>query len=533
MRKLLFDVNPFILIFAIALVLSSADRTCAARENGSNSGATLYFFTNEGCRPCKQVEPVLRTFAQRGFPITKVDTSAYPQWVSQFRITSTPTIVLVQGNRVIQRKSGLIDASMLENWFQSIGVSAATNPQTRPSAQPAISQTHQDAFVRDLDARRNADTFDGDNSTLHKGTRIPGNQIEKLAMDATVRIRVEDPQGISYATGTVIHCHNGQWLVMTCGHVFRDSGGKGKISVEYDFANGAPQKAPGRLMSYDADSRDVGLIAVTAGVNVDPVPLANRRESIQPSQTVFSIGCDHGEPPTIRRTKIKRKAAYDTDRITKYDIYGRPVDGRSGGGLFTNDGKLIGVCNAAAVEFDEGIYTALDTIYWQIAKVNLDHLFEPGERSALAAVTGQPSSKSNGNLGNRPTTNPANQVALANFQSDVDPRTTPFRRDHRADRGPVERYADSRPMRDSVRGVSWNQDGPNLRSGVQPNDMEVILIVRSKADPTRTEAITLADPSPQLLKYLEKIGNRQSGESRIEMAQLRQQLGQNTGKTRN
>ncbi len=532
MRKLFVDVNPFILIFAIALVLSSADRTCAARENGSNSGATLYFFTNEGCRPCKQVEPVLSSFAQRGFPITKVDTSAYPQWVSQFRITSTPTLVLVQGNREIRRHSGLIDSSTLQNWFQSIGVTAATNPPARPAPQPVIPQSQQDAFVRKLDARRNADTLDGDNSTLHQGTRIPGNQIEQLAMDATVRIRVEDPEGISYATGTVIHCHDGEWLVMTCGHVFRDSGGRGKISVEYDFANDAPKKAPGRLMGYDADSRDVGLIAVTAGVNVDPVPLANRRESIQRGQTVFSIGCDHGEPPTIRRTKIKRKAAYDTDRITKYDIYGRPVDGRSGGGLFTNDGKLIGVCNAAAVDFDEGIYTALDTIYWQIAKENLNHLFEPGNRSALAAVTGQPSPKPGVTFGNRPTTPPANQFGVANSQSNEDPRMTPFRREP-ADRAPVERYANNSPLRDSLTNVNYNRDSPNLRSGTQSNDMEVILIVRSKADPTRTEAITLADPSPQLLKYLEKVGNRQSGESRIDIAQLRQHLGQNAGKTRN
>jgi S1-C subfamily serine protease len=51
------------------------------------------------------------------------------------------------------------------------------------------------------------------------------------------------------------------------------------------------------------------------------------------------------------------------------------VDGRSGGGLFNEQGELIGVCNAAAVEVDEGIYTALETIHWQIAAVDLEHLF--------------------------------------------------------------------------------------------------------------------------------------------------------------
>ena len=72
--------------------------------------------------------------------------------------------------------------------------------------------------------------------------------------------------------------------------------------------------------------------------------------------------------------KSKNRAAYDG--AIKYDIYGRPVDGRSGGGLFNEKGELIGICNAAAVEVDEGIYTALETMHWQIAQVNLEHLFQ-------------------------------------------------------------------------------------------------------------------------------------------------------------
>ena len=81
-------------------------------------------------------------------------------------------------------------------------------------------------------------------------------------MDATVRLKVEDPQGISYATGTVIHGHNGEYLLMTCGHVFRESAGKGEITAEFGFENGELETAPGQLISYDAKARDVALVAI-------------------------------------------------------------------------------------------------------------------------------------------------------------------------------------------------------------------------------------------------------------------------------
>ena len=44
---------------------------------------------------------------------------------------------------------------------------------------------------------------------------------------ATVRLRVEDAQGRSFGTGTIIDARSGEALVITCGHLFRESKGKG------------------------------------------------------------------------------------------------------------------------------------------------------------------------------------------------------------------------------------------------------------------------------------------------------------------
>ena len=74
---------------------------------------------------------------------------------------------------------------------------------------------------------------------------------------ASVRLRVEDPQGHSCGSGTIIDARaGGEALVLTCGHLFRDSKGTGKIEV--DVYGPAPAvRVPGRLVAYDLE-RDVG-----------------------------------------------------------------------------------------------------------------------------------------------------------------------------------------------------------------------------------------------------------------------------------
>ena len=289
---------------------------------------------------------------------------------------------------------------------------------------------------------------------------------------------------------------------------------KEQITAEYDFDGDEVKSAPGRMISFDAKARDIGLVAVQAGVDIQPIPVASKTTAVARGNEVFSIGCDHGQLPTIRHTRIKNKAKYDN--AIKYDIYGRPVDGRSGGGLFTADGELIGVCNAASVDFDEGIYTGLDTIYWQIAKVNLDHLFDGNQRMALAQTPPRPvSPPPRADL--IPASIPAGTASdlVAVSHQDPDRVRPPF-----AGRIAPQRIAGAQPFQK----VDWQRPQSGPSEPTQSSDMEVILIVRSTKDPTHAEAITLTDPSPKLLKCMERLGNQQAGESRIDMAQLRQQL---------
>ena len=373
----------------------------------------------------------------------------------------------------------------MQNWFNSIRANSAALPSNR-----------------NRDAKRRQPNPISD--TVHQGTYRPKNEIERVALQATVKLKIDDPQGSSFATGTVIHSVNGEALVLTCGHVFRDSEGTGEISAEYGFTDTETKIATGELLFYDAGARDIGLVAISTKHTIQPVPLAMANFPVNRSAEIFTIGCDQGERPSIRRSKVKNQAKYDG--IKKYEIFGRPVNGRSGGGMFTADGKLVGVCNAAVVDVDEGVYVALDTIHWQLEKVNLAHLFANPSTSLVAA----------------------NQVNLA-----ISPRLA------QADATVTPRDLAAIPVR-SIQprtGTRLNQTPVSNGNASLTSEAstELILVLRNADRNGSTESWTLSNPSPKLLGQLksmsEQNSDRNSQDQRI--ARLRRDmpiLPQATGK---
>ena len=513
----------------------TAVKPVAAQENQS---PILYFFTNDGCAPCLAVKPVIDTLTAGGYPIKTLKAAEHPQFAQQLGVDRTPTVVLIAGNQIVGRQSGMIDGATLEQWFAKVGVSAqpafdriqprqqnrladnrssrSTQPQPRFAANQQAPGTKVviDRQVTNQDpARRSGSTFSS--PTMIRGTSRPSSLAEQQALNATVRLKVEDNEGTSYATGTVIHTHGNESLVVTCGHVFRDSQGQGRISAEYDLYT-QPKVASGRLIDYDAKAKDIAIVVIRTESPLAAVPLADKSSSIRTGFDVFSIGCDHGDDPTIRRSQIKNRAAYDGS--LKYDIFGRPVSGRSGGGLFTESGQLIGVCNAAAVEVDEGIYSALDTIYWELATTGLDHLFDGGNSALLASQSASPSIPNNSSsLVREPAGN--NRFAEVGASRDQFASQLSRARNSQAGFGQTPRPSSDAIAQSNVRSrqplaridnfggadteertpVTWTR--PNSQE-VDNASREVVIMVRSKQSPEVAERIIIDDPTPELLEYL-------------------------------
>lgn len=452
-----------ILALGLAVLWAALDTSTFGQQS------RLYFFTQTNCPPCAQMVPVIDDLMRQGWPVTKIDVRTQPEWARQFHITQTPTTVLVEGNQITARYSGLLDTNQLRALVQRLTptpVAGSSSIQEAPSTTTARAEA----------AHSSAGSNGNLDATVHSGTHQPTNQAEARAMAATVRLRLERDQDISFATGTIIHTYGNNGLVLTCGHMFRECGSHGQLTGEIGWLTDQRQVVVAQLLDYNADNRDVALVAIQAQAPLTAVPLAPAHSKVAPATSVFSIGCDRGDAPTIRRSVIKNVAIYDG--ATKYDIVGRPVVGRSGGGLFTAEGELIGVCNAAAVEVDEGIYTALENIYWQISKANLAHIFQSQSGARVA----------DSNVPNRQLDEP--RIRLVANESLLGERSPPAI--HAAVRTGEPGSAPER--------VSDNRR--DLTADIAEPGWEAIIVLRNNAFPDQMRTFTVNNPDPRVLSNL-------------------------------
>jgi hypothetical protein len=426
---------------------------------------------------------------------------------------------LTAGNRVIRRQEGLIAYQTMVSWFESLGC----HPENTDSQDDAKALPRTRLTTPRVTPSQSMDALP---DTVRKGTATPANAAERKALAATVRLKVEDSLGVSYATGTVIHRVENESLVLTCGHVFRDSQGHGKITAELGFLDGSALQVPGKLVQYDADDRDIGLVAIQTR-DIEPIQVAPQTFPVARGDQIFSIGCDHGESPTIRRSRIKNQARYNG--VDKYDIFGRPVVGRSGGGLFTPGGQLIGVCNAAVVDVDEGVYTTLDTIYWQIARANLSEFFDDSNRSAVADLEPITPRRKGAAIAAESTASAIDSPRSTNsVDLGVAIPASRLRNDGFHPTPAINTQTDIPEGENSLvnNGTSLNdqqswQHSQNTEIGP---DGELIVIYRSRSTGTSVQAWTIRNPSTQLLDRLQDAERAESEQRNGSLARLRREM---------
>ena len=223
----------------------------------------------------------------------------------------------------------------------------------------------------------------------------------------SVRLRVQDKDGRSCGSGTIIDNRDGEALVLTCGHLFRDAQGKGAISVDL-FNTGMPQTVPGRLIFYSAPqsgldlSPDVGLVAIRCPGPVVIARLAPRDYRVKEGTAVVSVGCNNGDLPTARPSQVTRLNRFNGP--PNIEVAGQPVEGRSGGGLFSPEGYVIGICNAADPEDREGYFGATASVYAELDREKLASVYQSPAGRAIGTLTsglsGGPLPENGAELGN-------------------------------------------------------------------------------------------------------------------------------------
>jgi hypothetical protein len=360
------------------------------------------------------MEPVVSGLTHAGYPIRKIDIDQHRQLAQQFNVTSIPCFILVRGDQELHRIVGPTSQREIMQLFESVTRVAGANTtggrvraqspdvplnriapnsaghgrwnpsdastgsfaDTGQSAATTMPAAQQEAGAGDPFRRARIDTVSYDAAapqTMAAGGSQPSSQD---LIKYCARLKIEDRDGSSYGTGTIIDVRGDQALILTCGHIFRDSKGDGTVLVDL-FVPGAPKKIPGRVVGYDMD-RDVGLVSIRPGVKLTPAPVAPEGFELKQGDKLLTVGCNNGSDPTVEHTHVLA-----TNKFVgppNVQVAGQPVQGRSGGGLFTSQGMVVGVCNAADPTDNAGLFAAAAAIHAQLDAARLSSIY----RSQLA-----------------------------------------------------------------------------------------------------------------------------------------------------
>lgn len=472
------------------LALCTAATLLVAAGPAAND-VVLLDFTASWCGPCQRMAPVVAQLQAAGMPVRKVDYDTQQALVQQYRITGVPTFVLLVNGREVDRTVGATSYEHLSGMFAkarrplgtpraaqnsdpagrgqvraqspdaALGGTAAlpaspTAPATFAPSANAASAPAAVAVPRILPTRLGSSGAPVSPSTesnaAARDAAAATTDLANRLVQSTVRLRVQDASGFGNGSGTIVDTHDDEALVLTCGHIFRDSQGKGPILIDV-FAGRGATGVPGQLIRYDLET-DVALVSFKPGVALAAVPVAAKGTKIARGDAALSVGCDHGDAPAARPTQITSTRKFlGPDHVM---AAGEPAQGRSGGGLFNERGELIGVCNAADPQDREGMYAALSTIHALLDQANLSFVYR-GRDSAgsghAASVDAPPAM----------------------------PRETPIERTAVAQEG----------------GVG------SIPSGV--DGAEVVCVVRNLTDPqAKSKVIVLDRVSPQFLAQIER-----------------------------
>lgn len=480
---------------------------------------TVLYFQSRQCQPCRQFEPTLAQLHQKGWDIRQVEAPEQIELARSYEIKNLPTLVLLSSGREVDRIVGVMSAHQLHQRLARlaarkrsasghhtepmVAVASSANPQPNSQAAPNPPQTMvvrgqsplalasgfpllasggltQRPHSRDIPPDSTITKNDiGGHSVQGNEPALTSNDLQAAvtrATNATVRIKTQQDNTSGHGTGTIVAVHGPEALVLTCGHLFRDMQPGAKLTV--DLFAGTPRQTTvlGQLLDFQAKDLDIAILSLELPVAIQPVEILPQGQSLAAGQPVFSLGCDHGNNPTRRDSQITHVNRYLG--AANIEIAGAPAVGRSGGGLFDHQGRLIGVCNAACSQDDEGIYAGADVIYQQLARAGQSQLFS---RSTSASDSAQ--------------------VTLASRSSDNE-------------RSAVQSLASS-PQRPAQDRVQWPDENRVLETPQAPkqeqaaeasSQTQIICIVR---DPGQTDrVVTITQPSIALLQSIQQQSDR-------------------------
>jgi hypothetical protein len=75
-------------------------------------------FSADWCQPCKNLSKVIET-VETDVPISEIDIDDKPELAQEFGIRGVPTLVMLEENVEVKRKSGSMSKTELEAWLNT------------------------------------------------------------------------------------------------------------------------------------------------------------------------------------------------------------------------------------------------------------------------------------------------------------------------------------------------------------------------------------------------------------------------------
>lgn len=385
--------------------------------SSSTPDVQLLDFSASYCGPCQQMVPILQSMGKEGFPIRQIDISSDPELTKRFGVDRIPTLVLLVEGKEVKRFVGLTSGDELRQAMNKAATalrekraeqSALSQPQfaktaakdvpaaatsAKESSQPSRraeplrvneKQSLGDMFRRMIgkdDNSGGAPTLRGQDPAANG--ELPIDAVA-ASLASTVRIRVagkstEDGKYLQdVGTGTIVHSVTGQAIVLTCAHLFLNIAVKEAVVEIEIFEDGKPVTYPAKLVGGDHDA-DLALLRIRTTKVFPASSISTQIPEPKVGQQLMSFGCNDGDDPTRLDTKLVDINRYDgpPNFVCSID----PISGRSGGGLFSVDGSLMGVCSCADRKSHEGLYAAHGAILDLVKYCELNEIL----KSAAAA----------------------------------------------------------------------------------------------------------------------------------------------------
>jgi len=370
----------------LALIVTTAADT-------STGEPVLLDFHASWCGPCQTMRTEVAKLAAKQYPIQSVDIDKSPEVAQRYQVTVVPTFIVADSQgRVLARTQGVLLATELAAFYNNATTKANSTAQ-RETQAPAEA-VPGDLAVGDAQPTRTAPSAN------------------PLPWETVVRIKMHlSSKEWGFGSGTIIYSDEDESIILTCAHIFRDSQGRQqslknfhtKISVDLFDGKITNYKKPqlhcterdidGEAIDYDF-TNDVGLIRIRPGRRLPASRVVSDSWEPRRGMKMYSVGCSHGNDATAWDTRIlEPKVPMKSGNQSFFEMKceNQPSEGRSGGGLYTTDGYVAGVCDFADPVGKVGLYAVPKAIHNLLDRNQLMALYKAptdGPNRLLASAKG-------------------------------------------------------------------------------------------------------------------------------------------------